>query len=200
MALTPSERERLSDRLTRILHNLVDRPDNVPLAQTLRANGIHVTDLSVHVGEPKREAPLDEMFEQWQRENEIMQRRIELLGQAHYHTPWEDFVFVCSKKVDVTGLWRPTIAQAISVNLSAMQWRQTVGTVPTEWLEKLNELPDWKPTPRPRSNFAQIAGELARRLRPSGMSRQEIATAFNEFLRDFNGTHVSAADIASSLG
>lgn len=200
MALTPAERERLSSRLTRVLHNLVERPDNAPLAQTLRANGIHVTEISVHVGESKVDMQLADIFERMRRENEIMERNAELLKQSISHVLWDDFVFACSKKVDVTGLWRPTIAQAIGVDLSTMQWRQTYGRVPAEWLDKVNEMPDWTPAPLPRSNFAQIAGELARRLRHSGMSRQEIAKAFNDFLRDFNGTHVSAADVASSLG
>jgi hypothetical protein len=195
MALTPAERERLSDRLTIMLHNLVDRPDNITFKRALETNNVHVTDVRVSVGEPK----LGDIHERWVRENAIMERHLQLIRKVSSHVKWDDFVFACSEKIDVTGQWRATIAQAIGVDAVSMQFRQSYGQVPLQWVEKVNALPDWKPTPRRRSNFAQIASELVRRLRHSGMSRHEIAGAFNDFLRDFNGTRVTASDITASL-
>ena len=128
-----------------------------------------------------------------------MERNRELINELTAHATWDNFVFACSKRIDVTGRWRPTIARAVDTTPYMMQYDERSGKVPALWMAKVAELPAWTPPKERRSNFSQIAGELVRRLRHSGMSRHEIAKAFNDLLRDFNGTHVTTADITASL-
>jgi hypothetical protein len=190
MPLSPDEHKTLETRLTLSLRNLIDRPDNAPLANTLKARGIHVTQLFVSVGEPETDeiARLD-------RESAVRERWIDLMKRASRYVKWDDFVFACSAKVDVTQSWRGVLSEAIGVDLYTMLHRERMGNVPTEWLEKVTALPDRKPEPDYRSNFTEVAGELVDALRSAGKSPSWIAKAFNEFLRDFNGTRVSTADV-----
>jgi hypothetical protein len=103
MSFSPDERRTLENRLTLSLRNLIDRPDNEPLANTLKTRGIHVTQLFVSVGEPET----DEIT-RLDREIAVRERWIDLIKRASRYIKWDDFVFACSAKVDVTQSWRGT--------------------------------------------------------------------------------------------
>jgi hypothetical protein len=198
MALTPAEREgleRLETTLTRGLQNLLSSAADTslqPLAARLRSGGVHITEVRVKI--QRDETPM----ERYEREMRIMDEWHKLFTATRSYK-WDDFASACSRKIDITRAWKTAIADAIGVDLSTLRYAEEHGYARWEWLTKLAALPDWTPTPERRSNFSRVAGQLVRRMRHAGMSRHEIAKAFNDFLRDFNGTHVTAADVRYSV-
>ena len=93
MSLSPDERKTLENRLSFSLRNLIDRPDNAPLANTLKARDIHVTQLFVSVGEPET----DEIT-RLDRESAVRARWIDLMKRASRYVKWDDFVFAVPRR------------------------------------------------------------------------------------------------------
>jgi hypothetical protein len=183
--------EQLEQTLTGMLRNLVARPDNTTFAARLRSADIHIMQVFVridpHINETREE--------QRARQTRQYERLIELMRTASRYVKWDDFVFTCSSKIDVTGTWMTRIAEATKIDSWDIRYRKATGTVPTEWIEKVLALPDWTPQPERRSNFNKIAVKLVAALRSSGKSSSWIATTLTDFLRDFDATKVTTSDV-----
>jgi hypothetical protein len=101
--------------------------------------------------------------------------------------------------VSIGTKWIPVLARAINVTEFMLKVYQDMNSVPTEWLAKVDALPDWTPPMAyRRSNFSSVAVELVAALRSAGKSSVWIATTLTAFLRDFNGTKVERADVTNT--
>jgi hypothetical protein len=197
MADDNRERERVArieNTLTNGLRKLLSDPHDtglMPLAARLLRENIHVTQIVVTIDVNAT----DTRAQMLSRGIAQLERYLELSRTVSSYVPWEDFVFICSRKVDVTGVWIPRIAEASHIDLWTLRYHKTSNLVPMALVEKVNALPDWKPPPERRSNFSLIAGQLVAALRTAGKSSAWIATTLTAFLRDFDGTKVETRDV-----
>ncbi|HME24959.1 MAG TPA: hypothetical protein VKI44_27130 [Acetobacteraceae bacterium] len=185
-----ADNRELEGSLTSMLRVLVDRADNVTFKNRLRSAGIHVTQVFVRI-DPTAHLTDDEQRRQRIAEFEHLD---ELTKIAKRHVPWDDFVFTCSRKIDVTGAWMGSIADAIGIHPAMINMHKAVGHVPTEWIGKVIALPDWTPSDC-QSNFSKVAVPLVAALRSSGKSSSWIATTLTKFLSEFDGSKVETHDV-----
>jgi hypothetical protein len=109
-----ADNEQLEHTLTQMLRNLVDRPDNTTLATRVRSAGIHITQVFVRI-DPHINETRDERRARQTRE---YGRLTELMRIASRYVKWDDFVFTCSGKTDVTGTWMTRIAEVTGIDPS----------------------------------------------------------------------------------
>jgi hypothetical protein len=184
-----ADNEQLEHTLTQMLRLLVDRPDNVTFRNRLHSAGTGIAQVFVRID------PAEDPMTILRRRIQQRERLIDLTRIASDYVKWDDFVFTCSRKIDVTRTWMSGIAEATGIDPWNIRYHKETGTVPTEWIEKVLALPDWTPPPDQRSNFSKIAVELVAALRSSGKSSSWIATTLTSFLRDFDATKVTTSDV-----
>lgn len=135
------ERQKLEDRLSKMLQNLLDRPDNVLLLRQLGTAGIHVSDVRIKISRKDMETGIE------RREREVQEmREWNNLFRATRKYEWNDFVRLCADKIDITGPWKTKIAAVVNTSVPGLRVYEKLNFVRLPMMQAVAALPDWQPS------------------------------------------------------
>jgi hypothetical protein len=154
------EKAKLARKLTHALHQAPDNPElfaNI-VKNTVTAAGIHITDLSVSIGD-------------------LTIRLAEQLRDARRDAKptFETLIDMAGTKMSLGKKPERALAEALGVSVRTIQDQKQHGRVPRMWLDKIRSLPDLDET---RAEFDADTQRVIELLAESGYSPAAIQDSF----------------------